>query len=109
MTNYGRRFPSLRVQLEAAGPVALQADARRLAQAGSLLFLSACQGARQQVTVRASAFTCEFAAGETIWTEACHKFRTEEIVTLAAASGFICDTQWTDEEWPFAESLLLAE
>jgi signal transduction histidine kinase len=52
VANYARRFPSLRVQLEAAGPVALQADARRLAQAGGLLLLSACQGAQQQVTVR---------------------------------------------------------
>ena len=54
VTNYARRFPSLKVQLEAAGPVPLQADARRLAQAGGLLLLSACQGAQQQVTVRAA-------------------------------------------------------
>jgi signal transduction histidine kinase len=52
VANYARRFPSLKVQLEAAGPVALQADARRLAQTGGLLLLSACQGAQQQVTVR---------------------------------------------------------
>jgi signal transduction histidine kinase len=52
--NYARRFPSLKVQLEAAGPVPVQADARRLAQAGGLLLLSACQGAQQQVTVRAA-------------------------------------------------------
>jgi C4-dicarboxylate-specific signal transduction histidine kinase len=32
----------------------VQADARRLAQAGGLLLLAACQGARQQVTVRAA-------------------------------------------------------
>ncbi len=52
VTNYGRRFPSLKVQLDASGPVPVQADARRLAQAGGLLLLSACQGAQQQVTVR---------------------------------------------------------
>jgi signal transduction histidine kinase len=54
VANYARRFPSLKVQLEAAGPVPLQADARRLAQAGGLLVLSACQGAQAQVTVRAA-------------------------------------------------------
>ncbi len=52
VANHARRFPALKVQLEAAGPVPLQADARRLAQAGGLLLLSACQGAQQQVTVR---------------------------------------------------------
>jgi len=64
---------------------------------------------RQKVTIRGSDFTCEFATGETIWTEACHKFRAEEIAEFAEAAGFICDAQWIDEEWPFAESLLLAE
>jgi signal transduction histidine kinase len=54
VTNYARRFPALQVQLDAAGPVPLQADARRLAQAGGLLLHSACQGAQQQVTVRAA-------------------------------------------------------
>jgi L-histidine N-alpha-methyltransferase len=64
---------------------------------------------RQQVTVRDAGFTCEFAAGETIWTEACHKFRAEEIVAWGAEAGFVCDAQWTDPEWPFVETLLLAE
>ena len=34
--------------------------------------------------------------GETIWTEACHKFHAEEIVEWAADAGFDCDAQWTD-------------
>jgi signal transduction histidine kinase len=50
----GQRFPALQVQLEAAGPVPVQADARRLAQVGGLLLLSACQSAQHQVTVRAA-------------------------------------------------------
>jgi signal transduction histidine kinase len=54
VSNYARRFPALKVQLDAAGPVPLQADARRLAQAGGLLLLSACQGAQHHVTVRAA-------------------------------------------------------
>jgi L-histidine Nalpha-methyltransferase len=64
---------------------------------------------RQQVSIRGAAFTCNFEAGETIWTEACHKFQAAEIVEWADAAGFACDAQWTDAEWPFAESLLLAE
>jgi L-histidine Nalpha-methyltransferase len=64
---------------------------------------------RQQVTVQSAGITCSFAAGETIWTEACHKFHAEEIVEWARDAGFVCDAQWTDAEWPFVESLLLAE
>jgi uncharacterized SAM-dependent methyltransferase len=64
---------------------------------------------RQTVTIRDAGMRCEFAAGETIWTEACHKFRAAEIADWAAASGFTCDAQWIDAEWPFAESLLVAE
>jgi len=27
---------------------------------------------------------------------------------MAQSAGFCCEAQWVDEEWPFAESLLLA-
>jgi signal transduction histidine kinase len=53
--NFARRFSGLRVRLEAAGPVAVPGDARRLAQVGSLLLLSACQAAQNEVQVRAAA------------------------------------------------------
>jgi signal transduction histidine kinase len=42
----------LQVRLEASGPVAVPGDARRLAQVGSLLLLSACQAAQKVVQVR---------------------------------------------------------
>ena len=45
---------------------------------------------------------------ETIWTESCHKYNTAEVVQIAARSGFRCDAQWVDHEWPFAASLLIA-
>jgi dimethylhistidine N-methyltransferase len=64
---------------------------------------------RQTVTIGEIGFSCEFVRGETIWTEACHKFRAAEIAEFAAAAGFVCDAQWTDAEWPFVESLLIAE
>jgi len=28
---------------------------------------------------------------------------------MASATGFRCDAQWVDGQWPFAENLLIAE
>jgi dimethylhistidine N-methyltransferase len=61
------------------------------------------------VSIPAADFTCRFREGETIWTEACHKFRVEEIPGLARRTGFLCDAQWIDTEWAFAENLLIAD
>ena len=63
----------------------------------------------QTVSIRAADFTCLFREGETIWTEACHKFRIEEIPGLARRTGFLCEAQWIDTEWAFAENLLMAD
>lgn len=63
---------------------------------------------RQRVTIPQADLEVEFAAGETIFTESCHKFRPEQLCALARAAGFRLEAQWTDEEWPFAESLLVA-
>jgi dimethylhistidine N-methyltransferase len=64
---------------------------------------------RQTVSIAAAGFSAWFAEGETIWTEACHKFDPDEIERLAARAGFRCAAQWTDREWAFAESLCIAE
>jgi len=64
---------------------------------------------KQTVSIRAADFTCTFREGETIWTEACHKFRVEEIPGIARRTGFLCDAQWIDTEWAFAEHLLIAD
>ena len=63
---------------------------------------------RQTVRIRAADFVCELRENETIWTEACHKFRLEEIPAMARRTGFICEAQWVDGEWPFAENLWIA-
>jgi L-histidine N-alpha-methyltransferase len=63
----------------------------------------------QTVSIRAAGFTFTVREGETIWTEACHKFRVEEIPGLARRTGFLCEAQWIDTEWAFAENLLLAD
>jgi uncharacterized SAM-dependent methyltransferase len=62
----------------------------------------------QVVHVRWAGFDVPFTAGETIWTESCHKYSLEELSALATAAGFRIDAQWVDEEWPFTESLLVA-
>jgi len=64
---------------------------------------------RQIVSIPAAEIEVEFLAGETIWTESCHKYSASEIVETARTAGFRCETQWIDEQWPFAESLLIAE
>jgi L-histidine Nalpha-methyltransferase len=64
---------------------------------------------RQVVHVPASEIVVEFQEGETIWTESSHKYAAEEVFQLAQAAGFRCEVQWIDDEWPFAENLLIAE
>jgi dimethylhistidine N-methyltransferase len=62
----------------------------------------------QSVTVRRAELTVDFAADETIFTEACHKFHPWQICEMARVAGFHSAASWTDREWPFAESLLQA-
>ena len=64
---------------------------------------------RQTVSIPAAELEVEFLEGETIWTESSHKYSAEEVFQMARDSGFRCETQWIDEEWPFAENLLTAE
>ena len=64
--------------------------------------------AAQTVHIADAALTVEVGAGESIWTESCYKFRLQDVALLARQTGFHTAAQWTDEEWPFAESLLVA-
>jgi L-histidine Nalpha-methyltransferase len=50
----------------------------------------------------------QFRSGETIWTESSYKYTVEDVVQMAEATGFRAARQWVDEEWPFAETLLVA-
>jgi dimethylhistidine N-methyltransferase len=63
----------------------------------------------QIVTIPRAGCSVSFRNGETIWTESSHKYRAEEISEMARRNGFRCAAQWIDAEWPFAESLLIAE
>jgi L-histidine Nalpha-methyltransferase len=64
---------------------------------------------RQTVHIPAAALSVTFHEGETIWTESSHKYSLAEVFRIAKEAGFRCDAQWIDEQWPFAENLLIAE
>lgn len=64
---------------------------------------------RQRVSIPASEVVIEFEKGETIWTESSHKYSAQEVFEIARNAGFRCEVQWIDEQWPFAENLLIAE
>jgi L-histidine N-alpha-methyltransferase len=64
---------------------------------------------RQIVSIPAAEVVVEFREGETIWTESSHKYSADEIIEMSRNSGFRCETQWIDDQWPFAENLLIAE
>jgi L-histidine Nalpha-methyltransferase len=64
---------------------------------------------RQTVRIPAADLRVEFLEGETIWTESSHKYSVDEVFQMARNAGFSCQAQWIDEQWPFAESLLIAE
>ncbi len=64
---------------------------------------------RQIVHIPAAEVEVELQEGETIWTESSHKYSADEVVETARNAGFRCEAQWIDEQWPFAENLLIAE
>jgi len=63
---------------------------------------------KQIVEIPKAGFSVTFAKNETIWTESSHKYRLEEVVQMAERTGFRCDAQWLDADWPFAQSLFIA-
>jgi L-histidine Nalpha-methyltransferase len=64
---------------------------------------------RQTVEIPAARLRVTFFENETIWTESSHKYKAEEVGEMAVRTGFQCDGQWIDQEWPFAQNLLIAE
>jgi len=62
----------------------------------------------QRVTVAKAGFSVAIRAGETIWTETSHKYSLKEVGALAGKAGFLCEAQWVDGEWAFAETLMVA-
>lgn len=64
--------------------------------------------AAQIVHIPRAGITVFFRTGETIWTESSHKYNLREVREIAGRTGFRCDAQWVDAEWPFAQNLLFA-
>ena len=64
---------------------------------------------RQTANVGKAGFSVRLERDETLWTESSHKYQPEEVARMAGRTGFRCDAQWVDTEWPFAESLLIAQ
>jgi L-histidine N-alpha-methyltransferase len=64
---------------------------------------------RQRVAIEKADLSVVFEEGETIWTESSHKYSLAEVSRMAQSSGFRCEAQWVDTEWPFAENLWIAE
>ncbi len=62
----------------------------------------------QRVKIARAECIVSFRKDETIWTESSHKYTRPEVVQMAAEANFECAGQWTDSEWPFAQSLLIA-
>ncbi len=63
---------------------------------------------KQTVAIREAIVSVEFQEGETIWTESSHKYSRHDLLRMAMATGFHCQAQWIDDEWPFAENLFIA-
>jgi L-histidine Nalpha-methyltransferase len=63
----------------------------------------------QMVRIPGADLRVDFLEGETIWTESSHKYSADEVFQMARNAGFCCQAQWIDEQWPFAENLLIAE
>ena len=63
----------------------------------------------QTVTIRGAGLSVRFRQAETIWTESSHKYTKEEVPLMARETGFRCERQWVDQEWPLAENLLIVE
>jgi L-histidine Nalpha-methyltransferase len=62
---------------------------------------------KQRVPILKAGFDVSFEEGETIWTENSHKYSLLEAAQMTSAAGFRTEARWIDQEWPFAESLLV--
>lgn len=82
-------------------------EARFDARSGSVEMHLVAQQAHS-VRVPAAGLRIDFAAGESIHTESCHKYSLPEVAHLGESSGFACEAQWIDREGAFADTLFAA-
>jgi uncharacterized SAM-dependent methyltransferase len=62
----------------------------------------------QRVAIRKAGFRFYLREGETIWTESSHKYNPAEVIRMGERTGYRCEKQWFDSEWPFAQNLFFA-
>ncbi|HEU5311838.1 MAG TPA: L-histidine N(alpha)-methyltransferase, partial [Candidatus Eisenbacteria bacterium] len=62
----------------------------------------------QTVVVPGAGLRFTLDEGETIWTESSYKYAPGDAAVMGERAGFVAGGTWTDEEWPFAETLLRA-
>jgi len=62
----------------------------------------------QRISIRKAGFRFYMREGETIWTESSHKYDAAEVIQMGERTGYRCDAQWIDSEWPLAQSLFFA-
>jgi len=63
----------------------------------------------QRVSIAKARFRCYLREGETIWTESSHKYDLDGVIAMGRRTGFRSVGQWSDSEWPFAQTLFLAD
>ena len=106
LIGYGEISP----QLRRSQALALNESAITLSTLGeAVAALAAAHRLRGESDAGAADLRVEFLEGETIWTESSHKYSADEVFQMASSAGFRCEAQWIDEQWPFAENLLIAE
>ena len=64
---------------------------------------------KQRVEIPGAGLRIRLEEGETIWTESSHKYLPTDPIEMATRTGFRCEAQWIDEEWPFAQNLWIAK
>ena len=64
---------------------------------------------RQSVMVAGANCRASFYVDESIWTESSQKFTLSALQDMARQAAFVPAAHWIDQEWPFAESLWIAE
>jgi L-histidine Nalpha-methyltransferase len=62
----------------------------------------------QRITIRRAGFRFYMREGETLWTESSHKYNPAEVIQMGERTGYRCERQWYDSEWPFAQNLFFA-
>ncbi len=100
-----------RINRELGGDFDLQSfrHEARWSEAWQRVEMHLCSLSKQVVTVRAAGCRVAIDAGETIWTESSYKFTADDLPALASSVGFNEVHRWTDELWPFTDSLWVLE